>query len=113
MRQEKYQDFTCASGLLQKRFVTVTAATDSVAYTAAAAAADGITIGDEDNLRISVLLFEGMSESFYFDVVAALTKGENVEVGADGKGTPEDEGSVVCISKTAAAAGSFGTGYNK
>jgi hypothetical protein len=105
--------FACATELVRGRFVTITAATDTVAYTAGAAAADGITIGDSENGVVAVQLLKDVSKSFWFEAAGTLAIGDDVEVGADGKGVVQNAGATVCIAKTAGVAGSFVTGYNK
>jgi hypothetical protein len=112
MIQEKYMDFVCASGLVAKRFVTITKSTDTVAYTAAGSKPDGITIGDESNLKISVQLIGNLNVSFWFDSLGVIAKGGEVEVGANGAGQAQSAGAIACYSKIAATAGSFGVGYN-
>lgn len=113
MIQAGMLQFICATGLVKHRFVTITVGTDTVAYTAAAAAADGITLGDESNLKIAVQLLDDKSKSFYFDAAGVIALGDDVEVGADGKGVVQSAGSVVCIAKNATVDGSLGVGYNK
>jgi len=112
MIQKQYMDFTCATGLLAKRFVTITKSTDTVAYTVAGAKPDGITIGDESNLKISIQLLGNLNSSFWFDSVGVIAKGGEVEVGVDGKGQIQASGAIACYAKIAAVADSFGVGYN-
>lgn len=113
MIQEKYLDFVAPSGMVAKRFVTITPATGAVAYTAALGVADAITIGDESNLKVAVQLLGDLHASFWFDSEDTIALGGNVEVGTDGKGRAETTGAVVCLAKIASVAGSFGVGYNK
>lgn len=112
MIQTKYLDFICATGLVAKRFVTITKSTDTVAYTAAGAKADGITIGDESNLKISVQLLANLNMSFWFDSLGVIAAGGKVEVGANGAGQAQVAGAVVCYAKAACVASQFGVGYN-
>ena len=56
MKQAGMLQFICASGLVKYRFVTIDKANDTVAYTAAGAKPDGVTLGDESNLKIAVQL---------------------------------------------------------
>lgn len=112
MIQKEVLDFTCAAGLVQKRFVTIDKANDTVAYTAAGAKPDGITIGDEDNLRISVQLLGNLNASFWFDALGVIAVGDEVQVGANGTGIKQVAGAIACYAKTAAVSGSFCVGYN-
>jgi len=112
MIQQRTMQFTCAAGLVQQRFVTVTKSTDTVAYTAAGAKPDGITVGDESNLRIEVLLLDSLFQSFYFDSAGTIAVGDEVEVGADGKGQKQTNGAIACYAKTATVVNGFGVGYN-
>lgn len=113
MKQARTQKFVCASGLLARRFVTITPGTDSVAYTAAGAKPDGVTVGDEDNLVIEVLLLETMYESFEFDAAGTIAEGNEVQVtGVLGKGTVQTNGAVACLCKGTAVDGSIAIGYN-
>ena len=106
--------FKSATGIVGKRFVTITVSTDTVAYTAAAAAPDAITLGDESNGVISVQLLTDTSKSFKFDAAGTIALGESVEVvGVIGKGTVQTAGAVACICKLAAVDGSTSVGYNK
>ena len=111
MIQKQYLDFNCAADLAMHRFVTVTPGTDSVAYTAEAAAPDCIKIGNESNLRISVKMLDNLNESFWFDANGTIAVGDDVEVGADGKGVVQDAGAIACVAKIAAVVGSNGVGY--
>jgi len=112
MIQEKYMDFNCAAGLVKQRFVTITPATDSVAYCSAGAQADGITIGDESNLKISVLLLNNLYASWWVDCAATVTKGDDLEVGADGKAQTLAAGTKVGVAKTAGSTTAPCVGYN-
>jgi len=112
MKQARYLDFTCAAGLLKYRFVSITKSTDTVAYTAAGAQPDGITIGDEDNLVISVQLLGNLYESFFFYPAGIIAKGGAVQVGASGKGTAQVAGAIACYAKVSTVADAVGTGYN-
>ena len=106
--------FKAPSGMLARRFVTIIVATDTVAYTAVAAQPDAITLGDEDNLVISVALLTDTSRSFQFDAAGIIALGESVEVvGVVGKGTVQTAGAVACLCKLAAVNGSISVGYNK
>ncbi len=113
MVQEKYMDFVCADGLLAERFVTITAGTDSVAYTAAGAQPDGITIGDEDNLKISVQLINNIYMSFALYSEGIIALGADIQVGTDGKAITHSTGIVACVAKTAGVADGTVYGYNK
>ena len=113
MKQRDMLQFICASGLVNQRFVTITKSTDTVVYTAAGAKPDGITVGDESNLKIAVQLLADLNSSFYFTSVGVIAIGGDVEVGADGKGQAlAAGGSIACTAKTAATANSSCTGYN-
>lgn len=114
MYQKGSLTFKASTGMLAKRFVTITASTDTVAYTAAAAAPDAITMGDESNGVIEVTLLTDTSGSFAFDAGGTIALGESVEVvGVVGKGTVQSAGAVACICKLAAVDGSTSVGYNK
>lgn len=114
MYQKGSLRFKATTGMLAKRFVTITPSTDTVAYTAAAAAPDAVTIGDESNGVIEVTLLTDTSGSFAFDAGGTIALGESVEVvGVVGKGTVQSAGAVACICKLAAVDGSTSEGYNK
>lgn len=111
MIQGKYLDFNCAADLAMHRFVTITPGTDTVAYTAAAAAPDAVTVGNESNGRISVHILGNLNESFWFDAAGTIAVGDDVEVGADGQGVVQSAGAIACVAKIAAVNGSNGVGY--
>ena len=114
MYQKGSLTFKASTGMLAKRFVTITTSTDTVAYTAAAAAPDAVTIGNESNGVIEVTLLTDTSGSFAFDAGGTIALGESVEVvGVVGKGTVQSAGAVACICKSAAVDGSTSVGYNK
>ncbi|GAG10106.1 unnamed protein product, partial [marine sediment metagenome] len=112
MIQKQVMDFVCAAGLLRNRFVTITRSTHAVAYTAAGGVADGITIGDESNLKIAVQLLGNLNSTFFFDAAGVFAVGDEIEVTTDGKGIKQAAGAVVCYAKDAGVDGSFGVGYN-
>lgn len=112
MIQERIIDFVCAAGLVKNRFVTITKSNKSVAYTAAGAKPDGITITDESNLQIGVQLLANLERTFFFDAAGVIAIGAEVEVGADGKGQTQTSGAIACYAMTAAVANSICTGYN-
>jgi hypothetical protein len=105
--------FKAPSGLARGRFVTITASTDTVAYTATSAAADGVTLGAEENGVVSVQLLKDVSKSFFFEAGGTIALGDSIKVGTDGKGVAGTTPFVVAIAKTPGVSGSFATGYNK
>lgn len=116
MVQNEFLTFNAPTGMARFRFVTITLATDTVAYTAADGAADAITIGNEANGVIAVQLLSDTSKSFWFEAAGAIAVGEEVMVGADGKGikwvtdtTPPEK---VCIAKSVGVDGAVVAGYN-
>ena len=104
--------FKCATALAARRFVTITEATDIVAYTAEDALAEAITLSDSDNGVVSVQLLSDTSRSFFYDVEDIIALGGVVGVGTDGKGKADDTSVDVCLAKNAVVAGAIGTGYN-
>ncbi len=105
--------FKAPSGLARGRFVTITANTDTVAYATAGGAAEGITLGAEENGVVSVQLLKDVSKSFFFEAGGTIALGDDIEVGVAGRGIKETAGTVVAIAKTLGVSGSFATGYNK
>ena len=112
MYQEKYMDFKCASGLKANRYVSVTPATDTVAYTAAGAQPDGVTIRDEDNLKISVQLLNNNYASYKIDLAGTVSVGDELQVTTDGKAIQQTNGAIAGYAKIAGVDGSLGVGYN-
>ncbi len=110
LTQEKMLQFACASGLVKDRFVTITAGV--VAYAAAGAKADGITISDEEGLKIEVMPLASLYMSFKFDALGTIAAHGEVQVGANGTGVPQTTGAIVCYAMGACVSGSIGVGYN-
>ena len=105
--------FTATAGMLINRFVTITPATDSIAYTTAGEAPDGITVGDESNLVQEVAILSKIQGSFIFDAAGVIDVGDETEVGTDGKAVVKDAGVAACLAKIACVDGSLGEGYTK
>lgn len=117
MVQNENLTFKAPTGMKRFRFVTVTIATDTVAYTAENDAPDAITLGDEENGVISVQLLSDTSKSFWFEAAGAIAVGEEVMVSADdGKGikwvTDDTPPEKVCVAKSVGVDGAIVTGYN-
>lgn len=112
MVQSQYQKFICASGLVKFRFVTIDVANNTVAYTAAGAKPDGVTIGDESNLVIEVLLLSTQFESFWIDATGTITSGEPIQVGASGTAIVQTTGAIACYARNSAVSGSMVCGFN-
>ena len=112
MIQKGSLTFKAATGLKARRFVDITASTDSVAYSATGATSDAITLGDEENGVIEVQLLKDVSKSFFFDAEDTIAVGDDVEVGTNGQGRKASAGQMVCIAKTNTIKDSVGTGYN-
>lgn len=104
--------FKCATGLARGRFVSITPATDTVAYTNASEKADAITLGNESGGTIAVQLLSDTSSSFFFESEGTIGIGDGIEVGTDGKGLILGAGIEVAVAKSATIDGSMGTGYN-
>ena len=105
--------FKAPSGLARGRFVTITGSTDTVAYTAAGEASEGVRLGSEENGVVSVQLLKDVSKSFFFEAGDTIALGDDVRVGVGGRGVAGTAGTVVAIAKTPGVSGSFATGYNK
>lgn len=111
--QENFLTFKCATDLERGRFVTITPATDTVAYTSAAAAANAVTVGKGENGVVAVQMLGDKSKSFWFEAGATIAVGANVEVGTDGKGiTRTSTNAIVAIAKQVGVANTLTTGYN-
>lgn len=112
MIQKEVMDFICATGLVKYRFVVVDKVTDIVTYCPAGEKPDGITVGDEDNLKIAVQLLGNLNASFWFDATGVIARGDEIQVGANGTGIKQTSGAIACYAKIAAVSGAWCVGYN-
>jgi len=112
MIQKEVMDFICATGLVKYRFVVIDKVTDIVTYCPAGEKPDGVTVGDEDNLKIAVQLLGNLNASFWFDATGVIARGDEVQVGANGTGIKQTSGAIACYAKIAAVSGAWCVGYN-
>jgi len=112
MIQRDNLTFKCATDLKPYRFVSITAATDTVAYTAVAVQPDAVTIAEGENGVVAVQLLSDTSRSFFIEVRGTVAIGDGLEVGLDGTAVVNDEGEIACVAKSAGVDGSLVTGYN-
>ena len=110
-------NFFVGTGIVAEgRFVTIDHAAQSVDYTAAAGAADAVTLSNGDAAlgeSVTVQMLNDVSKSFYFEGGGAFAIGDQIEVGADGKGVVYSAGAVVCRTRNACAVdGQKVEGYN-
>ena len=101
------------AGIPKGRAVTLTHATQTVAYTAAAAAGEYITISDEENGVISIKKLTTFSGKIYAEAGGTVTMGSDLEVvGAVGKFINKTAGVAVAKAGISGVDGSFISIYN-
>lgn len=97
------------------RFVTINHTAGTVNYTAAAAAADAVTLARASKIGdiVHVKPLSDTHGSFFFTAEGAIARGAEVEVGTDGKGVTIAAGVAACRAKVATAGGDAAVeGYN-
>jgi len=112
MVQKENLTFKCADGISARRFVKITASTDSVAYPTAGGAANAVTLGNEKGGVVAVQLLKDVTSSFFFDALGTIAIGDSVQAGTNGTGIKKVNGIELCKAKSSAISGSVGTGYN-
>ena len=98
-QREKTLNFEVATPLAQHRAVTITHATGTVAYTAAGAVPDAVTVSNSSPRAVSpgtdtveVLQLNCWDGAKMIELEAAVVKGADLEVGTDGKFITKDSG---------------------
>jgi len=100
--------FNAPTSMKKGRAVTITHATQTAVYTAAAAAGEYITVSDESNGSIAVRKLSVLTDAVYADAGGTVTMGSDLEVvGAEGKFQNKSAGVAVAKARTTGASGSF------
>jgi len=107
----KPMTFITATDLVARRFVTLTAATGTVAYTVEDAAPTAITLIGSVNDTIQVQMLSDNSKDFVYDVEDTIAAGGVVGVGTAGKGKADNASADACVNKADVVALDIGVGY--
>jgi len=101
------------AGMKRGRAVTMTHSTQTVAYTAAAAAGDYISISEEENGVISIKKLSTFTGKLFAEAGGTVTVGSDLEVvGTEGKFVNKSAGVAVVKAGISGASGSFISIYN-
>lgn len=123
--REKTLNFACPVDYAEGRAVTITDATGTVAYTAAGASTEGVTVGPANSdsrfasggaseYTIEVVTLGSITGSELVEAGAAVAKGDELEVGANGTFIPLNLGTTTGLfASGAAAAGELFGAYKK
>lgn len=104
-----------ANGVIEVgRFVDITLSTGKIAYSSSASSSDAITVSrGGDGEAVSVHMIGDKSRTALVESEESITKGDDIEVGSNGKAAVYSAGTIHGTARSAGASGAFFEIMNK